>query len=527
MEKSTNKYDCIIVGSGINALVCAALLSKKGRKTLVLERNDRLGGCIRTDQLTAPGFVHDVLSGWHPLFVTSPGYAELKDDLEKYGLEYCNTDSPTAVVLPDQTAFILHNSRKHNVAAMNALADGDGDRYGAAMAELERTLGLTFTLLGGELWNKSTLKVFLSALIKMGPFKLAQYFGASLQPARAWLDTTFNSAAVSACLAGWPSHAGIGPDAPASALMAQVIAFTLEMAGCPVVKGGSYNVVRAFQRVIEARGGELRVNADVTRVVTRNGRAIGVNTRDGTRYQADKVICSVTPNQLYQDLLQASDVPADVAAQTRAYRYGNGNMQIHLALSEPPRWHTPGLENVAITHVTEGVNAVSRAINEANRGLLPAAATIVVGQPAALDPSRVPAGKGLLWIQLQECPRRITGDAAGKIDAPEHGAWTEAVREAYADRIIERLARHIPNLKKAILARTVLSPADLQALNINLVGGDPYGGACTLDQFFLWRPLRALKNHATPVKNLYHIGASTHPGPGLGGVSGYLVAKNL
>ena len=522
-----NKYDCIIVGSGINALVCAALLGKQGRKVLVLERNDRLGGCIRTDEITAPGFVHDVLSSWHPLFVTSPGYAELKEDLEKNGLEYCNTDSPTAVALPDRTSFILKNSRQENIAAMNALADGDGDRYGAAMAELEQSLGLTFTLLGSELWRGSTLKVLLSTLMKMGPFKLAQYFGAGLQPARSWLDTTFNSNAVSACLAGWPSHAGIGPDAPASALMAQVIAFTLEMVGCPVVKGGNYNIVRAFQRVIEAHGGELQVNADVTRVITENGWATGVNTRAGTEYRGDKVICSVTPNQLYENLLEPADVPADVAAQTRNYRYGNGDMQIHLALSEPPQWHAPGLENVAITHITGGADAVSRAINEASRGLLPAEATIVVGQPAALDPSRVPAGKGLLWIQLQECPRRITGDAAGNIEPPANGAWSEAVREAYADRIIDRLTHYIPNLKESIIARTVLSPADLEAININLVGGDPYGGACSLDQFFLWRPLRALKNHATPVKNLYHIGASTHPGPGLGGGSGYLVAKSL
>ena len=240
------------------------------------------------------------------------------------------------------------------------------------------------------------------------------------------------------------------------------------------------------------------------------------------------MICSVTPNQLYERLLDPAEVPETVAAQTRAYRYGNGDMQIHLALSEPPQWCAPGLEQVAITHITAGVDAVSRSINEANCGLLPSTATIVVGQPAALDPGRVPAGKGLLWIQLQECPRRISGDAAGEINIPDGGAWTEEVREAYADRIMKRLTHYIPNLKDSIIARTVLSPADLETININLVGGDPYG----------WRlftgpvsscgdPLRALKNHATPVKNLYHIGASTHPGPGLGGGSGYLVANSL
>ena len=116
------------------------------------------------------------------------------------------------------------------------------------------------------------------------------------------------------------------------------------------------------------------------------------------------------------------------------------------------------MENVAITHITTGTDAVSRAINEANCGLLPREATIVVGQPAALDPSRVPAGKGLLWIQLQECPRRVRGDARGEIDIPEDGAWTEDLRETYADRIINRLAHYIPGLKGSIIARTVLSP---------------------------------------------------------------------
>lgn len=178
-------------------------------------------------------------------------------------------------------------------------------------------------------------------------------------------------------------------------------------------------------------------------------------------------------------------------------------------------------------HLTPGLDGVSRAINEAERGLLPATATIAVGQPTALDPSRAPQGKAILWLQLQELPAVIRGDAAGEIPVPGDGRWSEEVRERYADRIVARVGGHIRNLAGNVLGRRVLSPADLESLNINLVGGDPYGGACTLDQLFLWRPLRSLKNHSTPVKGLYHIGASTHPGPGLGGVSGYLVANAL
>jgi phytoene dehydrogenase-like protein len=202
-------------------------------------------------------------------------------------------------------------------------------------------------------------------------------------------------------------------------------------------------------------------------------------------------------------------------------------MQIHLALSEPPRWDgDERLASTAIVHVTPGLNGVSRAVNEAERGLLPAEATIVVGQPLTMDPSRAPAGAGLLWIQLQELPWRVRGDAAGELDVGD-GTWTEKLRERYADRIVTRLSRQIPNLESAIKARTVLSPADLEAANINLVHGDPYSGALALDQNFLWRPRPALPGHATEIERLWHIGASTHPGPGLGAGSGALVANQL
>jgi phytoene dehydrogenase-like protein len=165
-------------------------------------------------------------------------------------------------------------------------------------------------------------------------------------------------------------------------------------------------------------------------------------------------------------------------------------------------------------------------VNEAERGLLPAEATIVVGQPATMDESRIPEGCGLLWIQLQELPRRIKGDAAGSIDVGD-GTWTDELRERYADRIQERLARHIPNLESSLLKRVALGPHDLERLNVNLRHGDPYGGSLSLDQNFLWRPFPQSPGHATAVDRLWHIGASTWPGPGLGAGSGTLVAQEL
>jgi phytoene dehydrogenase-like protein len=186
-------------------------------------------------------------------------------------------------------------------------------------------------------------------------------------------------------------------ESAASGQIARVIAFSLEAVGCPVVKGGSYKLVEAFQRIIEAHGGELHVGADVERVLTENGRAVGVRTAGGASYRTQgSVICSTTPHQLYERLLEGGDVSDKVLAEVRGFRYGRSDMQIHLALDEPPQWVDPDLAKVAIVHLTPDLNGVSRAINEAERGLLPEEATIAVGQPTALDPSRAPPGKAIL-----------------------------------------------------------------------------------------------------------------------------------
>jgi len=253
-----------------------------------------------------------------------------------------------------------------------------------------------------------------------------------------------------------------------------------------------------------------------------------VRLADGREIAASRgVICSVTPNQLYGTLLADADLPADVKDSVARYRYGKGNMQIHYALAAPPAWKAQRLGSVALIHLTPGLDGVSKSANEAERGMLPAVPTICLGQPAALDPSRCPPGRSILWLQVPDAPRFVKGDAAGEIAVPADGRWSEALRERFADRVEAILASHIENFHAAVMGRRVYSPADLEALNMNLVGGDPYGGFCGLDQFFLWRPFRNSVNHRTPIKRLHHIGASTHPGPGLGGGSGYLLAKSL
>jgi phytoene dehydrogenase-like protein len=312
-----------------------------------------------------------------------------------------------------------------------------------------------------------------------------------------------------------------------SGFMTQVIACALQLGGMPVPKGGGSTLVGGLAAIVREAGGELRTEAPVERILVSSGKATGVQLADGETIGAERaVLACVTPTQLYGSLLVDGNVPPDVRRAASRFRFGRGEMQIHVAMDELPRWRgDERLARTPIVHVTPGLDGVSRAVNEADRGLLPAEATIVCGQPLAVDPSRAPEGSWIVWIQLQELPPQPKGDAAGELDAS--GGWTESLREAYADRILARLGNHIENLAAATVGRVVLSPADLEAANPNWVGGDIYGGSCALDQNLVWRPTPATPGHETPVEGLFHIGASTHPGPGLGAGSGYLVAKRL
>ena len=523
-----NTFDYLIVGSGINALVCATLLAKNGSSVAILERNDRIGGCIRTDEITLPGFKHDVMSSWHPLFLLSPAYAALGKDLSEHGLKYCHTQRPTAGLLDNNRGFVLNTDRTKNISAMNALHPGDGERYSAAMQFVEAHAELTFASLGERLWSTGYAWKFLKNLWKRGLLNFSSDVKSYAESAGTWLGREIKSPEVAACLAPWVLHTGLAPDSPFSAHMAKIVSFSLEAVGTPVVEGGSQGLLDAFHSLLKSHGAIFFLDSDVDEVIVQKNIATGVKTRDGQSYQARKgIICSSTPAQLYTRLLRHAEVPNNVLEGARKFRHGLADMQIHIALSERPTWLNPEMTDVAMVHIQQGANEITAAVNEARAGLLPKTATVVVGQPCAVDPSRAPPDKWILWIQLQELPSHIRGDAAGIIPTPQGGGWNNEVKERYADRIIERLNNHIQHLDDIILARTVLSPADLEGLNINLVGGDPYGGDCAMDQFLFWRPLAETKNHRTPIKSLFHIGASTHPGPGLGGGSGFLVGQQL
>ncbi|WP_127521520.1 NAD(P)/FAD-dependent oxidoreductase [Mesorhizobium sp. Z1-4] len=515
--------DHVIIGSGINGLVAASLLALKGRRVLVLEREETLGGCLRSEEATLPGFTHDVMAATFVLFMTGPAGAELGPHLSRHGFEYCHAKHPTGVLRPDGSALVLTMDQAQNIAAFNALAAGDGDRHASDVGQIAADAPFLFALLGGNLWSWQTARLLFGQMRKRGLRGLAAWMGSALAPARGWLEANYQSPLVQALWAPWVLHTGLTPESTYSAQMGKVIAFALEAAGAPVARGGAASIVGAFKALIEENGGSLRTGADVEQILTQGGKITGVRLADGEEIACGSVLASVAPGQLYDRLLEGTDLPQDRAA-VRQFRHGRGDFQLHYALDGQPKWRTDGLDDVALIHLTDGIDAVSKSANEAERGMLPETPTICVGQPHRLDPSRCPDGKAILWLQIPDAPRVIKGDAAGKIKGRE---WDEATREAFADRLEAILSRHIENFDAIKLARRAYSPHDLEAMNMNLVGGDPYGGHCGIDQFFIWRPFAHSTNGTGPVRGLIHIGASTHPGPGLGGGSGFNAAKRL
>jgi phytoene dehydrogenase-like protein len=513
------RYDAVAIGSGINALVAGALLARRGWSVCVLERNDWLGGAIRTAEITEPGFVHEVFASWHPLFTGSAAYAELKDELEARGVEYLNTELPTATLFPDGQSRFLTTSHEQNVAALGA-------GWEQTVSEFLPNADLAFGVLSTELWSREGAKLGWKALRRLGRRGLVEFAGNVLTSCRDWTAETFDDERAWGIFAPWVLHTGLGPDAASSGFMARVIGVAIELGGMPVPRGGGVKLVDALAGIIEDAGGACETGCEVERVVVESDRATGVQTTRGEVIEATRaVLAGVTPSALYGRFL--GTVPRGVSeTEAERFRFGRGAMQIHFALSERPAWKgDERLGRTAIVHLTPGLDGVSRAVNEADRGLLPVEATVVVGQPMAVDPSRAPEGKWILWIQLQEIPARLKGDAAGEIDTS--GGWTEAVREAYADRIQARIAANAPGFDASVLRRVTLSPVDIEAANPNMVNGDIYSGSCALDQNLIWRPRPGLPGHKTQVERLWHIGASTHPGPGLGAGSGTLVAKAL
>lgn len=524
MDDST---DIAIIGSGINSLVAAAELAMAGKRVCLIERADRLGGFIHSAGRTLPGFIHDSFSSWHPLFVSGGAYQALGDELHARGLEYCNADGAvTASVAADartgrHRVVVAH--RDPALTASSLQARGDEAAYLAMLEDLGRNAGTIFGAFGAELRSfKEVVKIAAGAL-KRGKVKGTEAFVRdSVMSGRNYLRSRFDGWEADQLWSPWLLHAGLGPDQATGGVMLPVMALSMHSHGLPVVKGGASNFVSAFEALLQDHGVRIMLDTEAEEILTDSRGATGVKTSRGP-VRARTVLANVSPQALYSRLLRRP--PAGTAEAAARYQNGRGAMQIHVALSRPVQWLDSRLDSVPLIHLSNGSDSTGIACAQAEAGLLPAEPTVVVGQQCVLDPSRAPAGKATLWLQLQEVPFEPAGDAAGLLSVD--GGWSQELKEQYMERVLARLEQFAPGTRASVLAWDILAPTDLAAENPNAVKGDPYGGSAELFQNLLWRPFPQAANHRTPVKGLWHIGASTHPGPGLSGGSGHLVAQKL
>lgn len=520
-------FDAIFVGSGHNALITAAYLARAGWSVLVLERNDRIGGLVRTEELTLPGFQHDVYSSAHPLFTTSRAYADLGPELAKRGLHYLNTDLPTGVSFPDGRTAILSSDFQTTIDEIERLTPGDGLAFAQMMEEFNQHAPAIFSLFSMDLASADATPLIDQLMRDPQSGTYSSFAADFLLTARDLLESRFRSEVFRGLAGPWTMHLGRTPDAVNSGVWIPLTLAALMGGGMPTPQGGSEMLARSLAQLVADNGGVLRTDSAVEQIEVKRGVAVGVRTASGEKYRARRaVIASTNPDQLYLKLLGDADVAPVVKQQAARYRYGRGCVQIHLALSEPPRWADERMARVGQPHLTDGLEGCALAITQALNGMLPTTPTFTIDTPTTLDPSRAPAGKATMRLQLLEVPIRPRGDASGTINVGD-GTWTEDLKQRFAERVIGIVGQHIPNVPSAILGMHVTSPDDLARFSPNLGPGDPYGGAHDLAQSYLLRPLPGQPSHRTTLPNVYMLGAATWPGHGINGGSGYIVAQQL
>lgn len=518
-------YDAIVVGAGINSMVAAAELAGAGWRVCLVEAHDRIGGFIASDELTLPGLIHDTFSSWHPLFVTGGSYADLGADLQRHGLEYCNAEDAVTASVGNGRTVVAYRDPVKTAASFEHAADRAA--YAAMLDRLGADIDVIGGLLGTELRSMNILKPLWTLFRRGGQARIESLLRDTASSGRRWMRRHFIGSEVDQLWAPWLLHAGLTPDSSLGGLMIPLFAGTMHGAGLPVVKGGQGRFIAAFEGLLAERGVDVLTGAAVEEILVSDGRATGVRLEGGRTLRADTaVLASVSPDALYNHLLPTSALTPQIRAEAAGYQPGRAAMQVHVALSRPLVWSDPGLAGIPLVHLTSGSNSTAIACVQAEAGLLPALPTVAVGQQQLIDPSRVgDTGKGMLWLQMQEVPYSPTGDAAGELDTS--GGWSEELRSAFVERVLALLEGHAPGTRESVEKIVILAPADLEQHNPNAIHGDPYGGSAELDQFLIWRPGPLTSRHATAVPGLWHIGAATHPGPGLGGGSGHLTAQGL
>ncbi|MEM9750565.1 MAG: NAD(P)/FAD-dependent oxidoreductase [Pseudomonadota bacterium] len=522
----TKKYDAIIIGGGHNGLAAAAILVRRGWRIGVFERNPSLGGAVQTRELTQPGFRHDLAAMNLSQFAGSAFHQEYAEDLARHGLSFAHADDCFASVFPDGRWFGVSKDVSTTVARISEFSAADAVAWTDLLKNFGEDAPHIFSVLGAPMTLSSLAKTGWKIWRQRGSGFILQMIRLLVSSPRKFLDETFESPEIKTTLAAWGMHLDFPPDQSGGALFPYLEAMGNQSFGMVIGKGGAETMIRALAGMIKEAGGDIYTDAPVEEILVKGGKADGVKLRDGTVYRAKKaVIANVAPSALTRSGLLKSGTGNEAFDRGAVnFAHAPGTMMIHLALDGLPDWAAgEQLKKFAYVHLAPSLQMMANVYTQAKNGVLPAEPVLVVGQPTAIDDSRAPEGKHILWIQVRVLPAQISGDEAGEITGRE---WAD-VKDAYSARALSILERYAPGVHKKVIGSAVFSPDDLQRENPNLVGGDQIAGSHHLSQNFLFRPVLGWADWKTPVDKLYMVGASTWPGAGVGAGSGTMLANRL
>jgi phytoene dehydrogenase-like protein len=459
--------DAVVVGSGPNGLAAAILIAQTGRKVIVFEAAETIGGGCRSAELTDPGFVHDVCSAVHPFARVSPFFASLP--LEQYGLEWVTPPAMVAHPLDDGGVAMVRGSIDETAAALGR----DGDAYRRLFAPLV------------ESWPKIAGAVLGPLRWPDHPFALARFGLSALRSADAVARRTFEDGPARAIFAGVAAHGMLPLDRRPTAGVGLTLTLMAHLAGWCLPRGGAQRIADALAAHLRALGGEI---------------VTGHPVRSIDELPASRaVLCDLSPQPLLR--IAGHRFPASYRRALERYRYGMGVYKVDYALAAPIPWANAGCAESPTVHVGGTIDEIETAEREAWNGRPAERPFVLVVQPTLFDPSRAPAGKHVAWTYCHV----------------PHGSGFDML-----PRLEAQLERYAPGFRDRILARSIMGPADFERYNPNIVGGDIAAGVTDLGQLFT-RP--TWRTYSTPVRGLYLCSASTPPGVGVHGMCGYFAAR--
>jgi phytoene dehydrogenase-like protein len=491
--------DAIVIGAGPNGLVAANVLADAGFSVVVLEANRRPGGAVWSEELTLPGFVHDVGAAFFPFGQTSPALRAL--DLPTYGLVWKHAPLDSAHPSVDGTCSAIGRDLEASMRNLGV----DGRAWEKLATWHARTRD---ELLGALL---STLPA-VGPMMRFGVPNLLRLAAVAASSGRAFSERNFETEAARRIIPALALHTDVGPDDPCGAIVGFMLTMLASSGGFAVPEKGANHISKALLARLETRGGKVLLGARVRRVVVREGRASAVTTEDGQEYTARRaIVADTSAPALYLKLLDAAVVPGPITEAMRRFPYGFGTFKMDWALDGPVPWIAEDATRSAVVHTGDSIDDLARFTAQVRRGELPENPYLVIGQQSIADPTRAPVGKHTLWA-YSRVPSKIAG------------GWTKGANH-FADRIDARIEQLAPGFKKRVLARNIVTPADLEAMDENLVGGDLGGGSAQIQHQLFFRPVFPYFRYRTPIRRLYLGSSYTHPGAGVHGACGYNAAR--